>query len=87
MMYGAEVWGAGSFDKDVAGEKIHRAFLRRLLGVPSGTSTMAVLAEVGRYPLRVSAAVVMLKYWNRLVEMDAGRLVKQAFLEIGRAHV
>ena len=41
---------------------------------------MAVLAEVGRYPLRVSAAVVMLKYWNRLVEMDAGRLVKQAFL-------
>ena len=41
---------------------------------------MAVLAEVGRYPMRVSAAVVMLKYWNRLVEMDSERLVKQAFL-------
>jgi hypothetical protein len=80
MLYGAEVWGPGSADKELAGEMIHRAFLRRLLGVPSGTSTMAVLAEVGRYPLRVSAAVVMLKYWNRLVEMDAGRLVKQAFL-------
>ena len=41
---------------------------------------MAILAEVGRYPMRVSAAVVMLKYWNRLVEMDSERLVKQAFL-------
>ena len=60
MLYGAELWAAGSPDKDVAGEKIHK-FLRRLLGVPSGTSTMAVLAEMGRYPLRVSAAVVMLK--------------------------
>lgn len=72
--------GADSPDKDVAGEKIHRAFVRRLLGVSSGTPSMAVLAEMGRYPLRVSAAVVMLKYWNRLVKMDAGRLVKQAFL-------
>ena len=35
---------------------------------------------VGRSPLRVSAAMVMLKYWDLLVEMDAGRLVKQAFL-------
>ena len=80
MLYGAEVWGVGSPDMDVAGEQIHRAYLRRLLSMPSGTSTMAVLAEVGRYPLWVSAAVVMRKYWNRLVEMDAGRLVKQAFL-------
>ena len=61
MLYGAELWAAGSPDKDVAGEKIHRAILRRQSGVPSGTSTMAVLAEVGRYPLRVLAAVVMLK--------------------------
>ena len=39
-----------------------------------------VLAEVGRYPLRVSVAVVMLRYWNRLVDMDAGSLVKQTLL-------
>ena len=41
---------------------------------------MAVLAEVGRYPLKVAAATVLLKYWNRLVEMGEDRLVKQAFL-------
>ena len=56
MLYGAEVWGSGSLSKDVTGEKIHRAFVRRLLSVPSGYSTMAVLAEIGRYPTRVSAA-------------------------------
>ena len=41
---------------------------------------MAVLAEVGRYPLVVNAAKLMCKFWNRLVEMDDGRLVKLAFL-------
>ena len=61
MLYGVEVWGSGALSKEVTGEKIHRAFVRRLLNVPSGTSTMADLAEVGRYPMRVSAAVVMLK--------------------------
>ena len=41
---------------------------------------MAVLAEIGRYPLVVNAAKLLCKFWNRLVEMDDGRLVKQAFL-------
>lgn len=83
MLYGVEVWGDKLLNAktDIAGEMVHKAFLRRLLGVPSGTPTMAVLAEVGRYPLAVTAAEVMLKYWNRLVEMEDGRLVKQAFLE------
>ena len=75
------MWGATSPNKDIPGELTHKAFVRRLLGVSSGTPSMAVLAEVGRYPLRVSAAVVMLKYWNRLVGMGEERLVKQAFLE------
>jgi hypothetical protein len=83
MLYGVEVWGDKELNAkvDIAGEMVHKAFVRRLLGVPSGTPNMAVLAEVGRYPLSVAAATVMLKYWNRLVEMDDGRLVKQAFLQ------
>ena len=42
---------------------------------------MAVLAEVGRYPMAVKAAKHLCNFWNRLVEMDDGRLVKQAFLQ------
>ena len=41
---------------------------------------MIVLAGVGRYPLVVKAAMLLCKFWNRLVEMDDGRLVKQALL-------
>ena len=90
MLYGVEVWGASTLAEkvDIAGEMVHKAFVRRLLGVPSGTPTMAVMAEVGRYPLRVAAATMLLKYWNRLVEMGEERLVKQAFLasaELARA--
>ena len=41
---------------------------------------MAVLAEAGRYPMRVFAAQMLLRYWNRLVRMEDDRLVKRAFM-------
>lgn len=81
LLYGVEFWGAGNVGKGVlAADLVHRAFLRRLLGVRTGTPNMSVLAEVGRYPLVVFAAKMLCNSWNRLVEMDNGRLVKQAFL-------
>ena len=81
MMYAVELWGASGVTKgELAGDLVHRDFLRRLLGVRSGTPNMAVLAEVGRYPLQVFAAQMLLRYWNRLVGMDADRLTKRAFV-------
>lgn len=81
MMYAVELWGASGVAKgELAGDLVHRDFLRRLLGVRSGTPNMAVLAEVGRYPLQGFAAQMLLKYWNRLVGMDADRLTKRAFV-------
>ena len=82
LLYGVELWGARDIGKGVlAGDLVHRDFLRRLLGVRTGTPSMAVLAEVGRYPLVVTAAKQLCTFWNRLVEMDDGRLVKLAFLQ------
>ena len=82
LMYGVEFWGLKDISKGVlAGDQLHRDFLRRLLGVHSGTPNMAVLAEVGRYPMVVRAAKHLCNFWNRLVEMDDERLVKQAFLQ------
>ncbi len=81
MMYAVELWGASGVAKgELAGDLVHRDFLRRLLGVRSGTPNLAVLAEVGRYPLQAFAAQMLLKYWNRLVGMDADRLTKRAFV-------
>ncbi len=37
---------------------------------------VTVLAEVGRYPLQVFAAKMLLKYWNQLICMgESGRVV------------
>ena len=81
-MYGVEFWGVRDISKGVlAGDQLHRDFLRRLLGVHSGTANMAVLAEVGRYPMVVKAAKHLCNFWNRLMDMDDERLVKQAFLQ------
>ena len=80
MMYGVEFWGASDVLKgELAGDLVQRSFLRGVLGLRSGTPSMAVLAEAGRYPLRVFAARMLLKYWNRLVRMEDDRLVKRAF--------
>ena len=79
LMYGVEFWGVRDISKRVlAGDQLHRDFLRRLLGVHSGTPNMAVLAEVGHYPMAVKAVKYLCNFWNRLVEMDDGRLVNEA---------
>ena len=81
LMYGVEFCGVRDISKGVlAGDQLHRDFLRRLLGVHSGTPNMAVLAELGRYPMVVKGAKHLCTFWNRLVEMDDERLVEQAFL-------
>jgi len=80
-MYGVEFWGAGDVRKgELAGDLVHRSFLRGVLGVRRSTPNMTVLAEAGRYPLQVFAAKMLLKYWNRLVLMEDDRLVKRAFV-------
>ena len=81
IMYGVEVWGAqlGSPAMHKV-ESVELAFLRRLLGLRTGTPSFAVRAELGRYPLLVTAAKLVCGYWNRLVRLDGERLAKQAFL-------
>ena len=81
IMYGVEGWGAqlGSpaMRKVVA---VEVAFLRRLLGVRTGTPSFAVRAELGRYPLLGTAAKLVCGCWNRLVRLEGERPVKHAFL-------
>ena len=83
MLYGVETWGPGALCGPgmEACEVVHRQFLRRLLGVRAGTPSAAVLGEVGRFPMAHTAAMLLCRYWNRLVAMPDSRLTKQAFLE------
>lgn len=85
LLYGAEAWGPGALlckDEELRGcERVHRAFLRALLGVRAGTPNAVVLGETARYPVAMAAAKLLVRFWNRLVAMDDGRLTKQAFME------
>ena len=80
LLYGCEVWGAyvlgrtNSFDmfknkffsvvSDI--EKLHLKFCKRVLGVHSKTTNLAVYAELGRVPMIVQISVSIVKYWLRV---------------------
>ena len=84
MLYGVEAWGPGALcsDPTLAGcEGVQRKFLRCLLGVRDSTPNASVLGELAAFPLAHTAATLLCRFWNRLVDMPDERLAKQAFLE------
>ena len=46
-------------------EKLHLKFCKRVLGVHSKSTNMAIYAELGRTPLIVQIAKLVVKYWFR----------------------
>ena len=80
LLYGCEVWGPhllgriNSFDMfkkkifqiNSAIEKLHLKFCKRVLGVHSKSTNMAIYAELGRTPLIVQIAKLVVKYWFRI---------------------
>ena len=85
MSYGAEVWGPQLVTAALSGkasdacERVQLAFLRTMLGVRDTSPTLTVLAECGRLPLAVQWATQTARFVLRLVELDDGRIIKQAF--------
>ena len=77
LLYSSEIWGLQRLDKI---EKVHILACKRYLGVPLKTPNKLVYSELGRYPLYVNSHIKTVKYWFRLLEMDANRLPKQAYL-------
>ena len=71
-------WGASQLLQIWKGCKL--GFLKILLGVQNHTSTLHVLAEFGRYPLKIAWQAQAAKYLSRLESMDANRTLKQAFV-------
>ena len=82
LLYGIEVWGPNSFGAPGSKiDKVHRDFLRRVLGARSRGSTDIVMAELGRFPLAVDAKLQLARFWNCLNDLPDDRLVKFAFKE------
>ena len=67
LEYGAEIWGAGKYE---VLERVHMKFCKMILGLPPSATTMAVLGELGRFPLSLARHYKMVKYWLRLAEAE-----------------
>ena len=61
-------------------ERVQIGFPKILLGVQIHTSTLHVLAEFGRYPLKIAWQAQAAEYLSRLESMDDNRTLKQAFV-------
>lgn len=82
VSYGCEMWAADLFRDSVyleEAETIHRAFLRRIIHVRKSVPKEVLLAELGRLPLKFQWQDLIIRYFNRLVNMPEGRLLKSAF--------
>ena len=62
-------------------EKLNIKFSKFILGVHKKSSNFAVLGELGRYPLYITIINTILKYLNRIKELDHDSLLYQSFPE------
>ena len=56
-------------------------FHKYILGIGKQSPNMAVLGEVSDHPLQHKAHLMLLKYWDRIREMEEDTLVKKAYHE------
>ena len=80
LLYGCEIWGdsfpqpkrlyADNIWRNAANmqvERLHVSFCKRVLGVHSKATNVAVMGELGKYPLLVKILCQKLKFWKRAI--------------------
>ncbi len=87
LMYGAEVWGSefykllskpSQIDK-APFEEVQNKFCKYIAGVPRRASNFAIKAELGRNPIFSTIVGQILRYWKKLIDTDANRILKSAY--------
>ena len=76
LLYGAEIWGMKG--REII-EKVHLFACKKLLGVSTKTPNSFIYFELNRYPLYVDARMKVFKYWAKLLNLEEGRLPRQAY--------
>ena len=59
-------------------ETVQLKFLKLASGLRRNCATLAVLGEVGEFPIALNGLVGMIKFWHRINNMDNARLTKKA---------
>ena len=76
LLYAAEIWGINKYETI---EKVHTFACKKLLGVSTRTPNTVIYGEVGRYPLYIDSATLVLKYWFKITQLQEDRLPKLAY--------
>ena len=90
-LYGSEIWGSGivplksrglfqNWNKDNCNQLLIKVS-KSILSLSKYASSIGSLVELGLYPLSVNVYINMIKYKNRISNMDADSFVHKAFLE------
>ncbi len=90
LLYGCQVWGQtiikcmakddfGQLDK-LPFEDVHNKLCKIALNVGKYSTNLAARAELGRYPLIITIAVLTLKFWSKLTSSPE-KLSYQAYIE------
>ena len=98
LLYGSEIWGtintlSAYVNKDgfsifdafgnMPCDKLHIKFLKYVLGVHRKTTNVAVMGELGRYPIIINVFCDIVKYFERLISDDVSYLLKGALKKNG----
>ena len=75
--YSSEIWG---FIKAPSIDKIQNRAMRFLLGVHKFCPLPALSGDIGWLPCRYRRYISIIRYWNRLIQMNNERLTKKVFL-------
>jgi hypothetical protein len=68
MMTGVEIWGLVDGWKEV--KKVHELFCKRVTGTPNTAANGVCLKELGGTNRKEKVVERVLRYWQRLREMD-----------------
>jgi hypothetical protein len=70
LTYGAEIWGYKTYN---CIENVQNRYCKYILNVPSNTCNAAARGECGRVLINVQCNFRLIKYWCKLITMDADR--------------
>ena len=84
MEYMSEIWYKNKILSDM--EKTHLNYIKTSLRVKSSSSTWAVYAESGRFPLKIKIQVQLIKYWKRILRQDDDSIIKKAYKSLYELH-
>ena len=87
ILYACEIWGITKNNGNIDGlgksviERFHFKICKQIIGVNRKASNIAVLAELGRYPLYIEIQERMIKYLLRFRIIQKDRLLFKAYQE------